>query len=172
MVIQDHAGAVLTFPDWVLTVPEKIKSEKVWQLIAYQKALYLYDLLWIDTATWIRDPRGQALARQMTASSDSICANIEEGYGRGFGKQLVYFYTVALGSARETKGRFYRAKAYYSGEDLNTRLSIISEVIALLLTEINRHLLICSLCLFALFANLLACLLLICILLICSPLPR
>jgi len=129
----------LSFEAWLSQVPESIRTERYWQLTAYQKALYLFDLTWQDTQKWLRDARGQALARQMVASADSICANIEEGYGRGFGKQLLYFYTVALGSARETKGRLYRAKAFFSPDILHERLTLASEVVALLLVEINRQ---------------------------------
>ena len=128
-----------SFESWLNQVPELIRTERYWQLTAYQKALYLFDLTWQETQKWLRDARGQALARQMVASADSICANIEEGYGRGFGKQLLYFYTVALGSARETKGRLYRAKAFFSPDILQERLSLASEVVALLLVEINRQ---------------------------------
>ena len=128
-----------TFEDWQKTIPESIRSEKFWLLIAYQKALYMYELLWQDTEDWRKDERGQALSKQIIGSSDSICSNIEEGYGRGFGKQLLQFYIYSLGSARETKGRIYRAKAFYSYETLQKRLKLASEVVALILTEINRQ---------------------------------
>ena len=132
-------GNELTFEDWQKTIPASIRSEKFWLLIAYQKALYLYDLLWQDTEAWRKDERGQTLSKQIIGSSDSICSNIEEGFGRGLGKQLVLFYVYSLGSARETKGRIYRAKAFYSKETLQKRLNLASEVVALILTEINRQ---------------------------------
>ena len=128
-----------SFDEWQKTVHESIRSEKFWSLIAYQKALYLYNLLWNDCEGWLQDPRGQVLSKQITGSSDSICSNIEEGFGRGLGKQLVQFYIYSLGSARETKGRIYRAKAFYTSQTLNRRLTLASEVVALLLTEINRQ---------------------------------
>jgi len=129
----------LTFEEWHKTVPDSIRSEKFWSLIAYQKGLYLYNLLWQDTEEWRKDERGQILSKQIIGSSDSVCANIEEGFGRGLGKQLVQFYVYSLGSARETKGRIYRAKAFYTPETLNHRLNLASEVVALILTEINRQ---------------------------------
>ena len=82
----------LSFEEWQKTVPDAIRFEKFWSLIAYQKALYLYDLLWQDTEIWLRDARGQALSKQIIASSDSVCSNIEEGFGRGYGKQYLQFY--------------------------------------------------------------------------------
>jgi hypothetical protein len=57
----------LSFEVWQKTVPNTIRSEKFWSLIAYQKALYLYDLLWQDTEVWLRDERGQALSKQVIA---------------------------------------------------------------------------------------------------------
>ncbi len=129
----------LNFEEWQRTVPDAIRSEKFWSLIAYQKALYLYDLLWHDTEVWLRDERGRALSKQIIGSADSVCSNIEEGYGRGYGKQFLQFYGYSLGSARETKGHLYRAKAFYSQEILCKRLNLASEVVALVLTEINRQ---------------------------------
>lgn len=127
------------FEEWQKSVPETIRSEKFWLLLAYQKALYLYDLIWKDTETWIKDDRGQILSKQIIGSADSVCSNIEEGYGRGYGKQFLQFYGYSLGSARETKGRLYRAKAFYTSEILHKRLNLASEVVALVLTEINRQ---------------------------------
>lgn len=129
----------LDFEQWKGQIPETIRNESFWQLIAYQEALYLYELIWMDTDTWLRDVRGRELARQIVRSSDSVCSNIEEGYGRGFGKELLYFYRIALGSARETKGHYYRAKALVAPNILKHRLKLASEVVALLLTEINRQ---------------------------------
>jgi four helix bundle protein len=129
----------LNFEEWQRTVPDTMRSEKFWSLIAYQKALYLYDLLWKDTEIWRRDERGQALSKQIIGSADSVCSNIEEGYGRGYGKQFIQFYGYSLGSARETKGHLYRAKAFYPQEILCKRLRLASEVVALVLTEINRQ---------------------------------
>lgn len=127
------------FEEWQKSVPETIRSEKFWLLLAYQKALYLYDLIGKDTETWIKDDRGQILSKQIIGSADSVCSNIEEGYGRGYGKQFLQFYGYSLGSARETKGRLYRAKAFYTSEILHKRLNLASEVVALVLTEINRQ---------------------------------
>ncbi len=129
----------LIFVAWKERVPPSIRSERFWSLIAYQKALFQYDMLWEDTHAWLKDLRGQPLVKQIIASADSVCANIEEGFGRGYGKQLVQFYVYSLGSARETKGRLYRAKAFYTPAILQVRLALASEVVALILTEINRQ---------------------------------
>jgi len=50
------------------------------------------------------DPRGRAIISQVVDSAGSISANIEEGYGRGFGKDRDHFLRFSIGSARETRG--------------------------------------------------------------------
>jgi len=128
-----------SYEEWMEQVPETIRSEEMWQFYGYRKALFFYDVCWQDCEKLLRHPLGEAIAKQLVRSAGSISANIEEGYGRGFkGKERSYFLRVALGSARESKGWYYRAKALLSSEVLAHRLSLISEIIALLVTEIGR----------------------------------
>lgn len=42
----------------------------------------LYDLLWEDCESLMKDVRGRAIAGQMIRSGGSIGANVEEGFGR------------------------------------------------------------------------------------------
>jgi len=116
-------------------VPEVIKADPVWGFYAYRKSLFLYDLAWEDCEKLMRDLRGRAVAQQLIRSAGSICANVEEGYGRGFGKDRNYFLRVSTGSARETRGWYYRARRLLSPAVLEHRLNLVSEIIALLVTE-------------------------------------
>jgi 23S rRNA-intervening sequence protein len=59
------------------------------------------------------------LVSQQIGSADSICANIEEGYGRLSRVEYVRFLDIARGSARETRGRYERMK-HWLGEDDST----------------------------------------------------
>ena len=131
-------GEWRSFEEWLAEVPAAITGEEMWQFFGYQKALFLYDVCWQDCEKLIAHPLGKPVAQQLIRSTGSISANIEEGFGRGFGKSRDNFLRIALGSARETKGWYYRAKERLSPEIVKHRLSLVSEVIALLITEINR----------------------------------
>ena len=130
----------MTFEEWQGGVPERIRAEPEWRFYAYPRALFLYELTWEDCGKFARDRRGRAIAEQVIRSAGSIGANIEEGYGRGIGsKSYLYFLRVAIGSARETKGWYFRARQLLSSEALEQRLALLDEIISLLATEISRH---------------------------------
>jgi four helix bundle protein len=119
-------------------VPSQIRSERIWEFFGYRKALFLYDICWKDYETLLMNPLGKTVARQPIRSAGSISANLEEGYGRGYGKDRLYFLRVAIGSAREGKGWYYRAKELLSPEVIEHRLNLVGEVIALLVTELAK----------------------------------
>ena len=130
----------MNFEEWKGEVPERIKAEPEWKFYAYPKALFLYDLVWEDCGKLMRDHRGKAVAQQIIRSAGSISANIEEGYGRGIGtKSYLYFLRVAIGSARETKGWYFRSRHLLSADVLEHRLALLDEIISLLATEMVRH---------------------------------
>ena len=75
----------------------------------YKLACQLFDEFWADSEIVGKDYRGRELVKQQTRSLDSVCANIEEGYGRGFNKEMPQHLKIARGEARESKGRYNRA---------------------------------------------------------------
>ena len=79
--------ATSDYEEWLAQVPESMKRDPLWNFQIYPKALFLSDLAWEDTDQMMKDPRGRVVAQQLTDSIGSICANIEEGHGRGFGKE-------------------------------------------------------------------------------------
>ena len=129
----------VTYDDWMEQVHTRVREAPIWQNLAYRKALFLYDLAWRDCERMTRDRRGRAIVEQLIRSVGSISANVEEGHGRGSGKQCNWFFTVSVGSARETKGWYWRARKLLSEEVLEHRLALTDEVIALLSHELKRQ---------------------------------
>lgn len=103
----------------------------------YQMAMELWDLFWKDSELLMNDVRGRELAKQLTRSVDSISANIEEGYGRGFGKEYPHFLRIARGSARESKGRYVRCQTLLGKERTEERLALLHKIIAGLNTTLK-----------------------------------
>ena len=91
----------MTYEQWLEQVPYFMKREQLWETGIYRRALYAYDLAWNDCDRLLPHDLGKPNARQLISSMGSISANIEEGYGRGFGKDYARFLRIALDSARE-----------------------------------------------------------------------
>lgn len=100
-------------------------------LLFYQLSLQLWDGFWQDSELMMNDIRGKELVKQMTRSVGSISANIEEGYGRGFGKEYPHFLRISRGSARESKGWYTRAKFFLPSSTIEQRIKMINEIIAM-----------------------------------------
>jgi four helix bundle protein len=127
------------FAAWLAKVPESLKKDPIWGFAAYPKALFLSDLAWEDSAKLLEDVRGREIARQLIRSAGSVSANIGEGYGRGMERaEYVQFLRYALGSARETRSWYYKARYLLSDSVCQPRMGLCSEIIALLVTTIKR----------------------------------
>jgi hypothetical protein len=61
----------------------------------------------------------------------------KEDMWKFFGYRKALFLRIAMGSARESKGWYYRAKELLSPAVIEHRLDLLGEVIALLVTELN-----------------------------------
>lgn len=97
----------------------------------YQTAMQLWDLFWNeDSDLLMNDVRGKEVLKQLTRSVYSISANIEEGYGRGFGKEYPQFLRYSRGSARESKGGYTRARFILGTEKANQRVAMLNSIIA------------------------------------------
>ncbi|MFP4396252.1 MAG: four helix bundle protein [Anaerolineales bacterium] len=129
----------MTFEEWAVNVSPVIREGPVWKFYGYRKALFLYDLTWRDCKYWQKERRGWAIVNQIIRSAGSISANIEEGTGRGMGRDYARFLGIALGSARETQGWYWRGRQMLPDEVYRHRTALLDEIIALLVTEIKRQ---------------------------------
>jgi four helix bundle protein len=82
---------------------------------------------------------GKPIARQLIRSAGSISANMEEGFGRGFGKDYARFLRIALGSARESRGWYFRGRRLLKPEVVEHRMDLLKTIIAGLITMSNQQ---------------------------------
>jgi len=104
---------------------------------AYQKARQLFDLVVTDMETVKTNPLCYRLVSQQMGSADSICANIEEGYGRLSRVEYVRFLDIARGSARETRGRYERMNNWMAHDVIKQRVELLDEIIGILTSSIG-----------------------------------
>lgn len=124
----------MNYEDWEKTVPPQIKGDVLWKVTAYRLALFAVDLGWQDVTALMKDRRTIGLSDQLYRALGSTSANIEEGYSRGTGKDRARFYEYALGSARESRGWYYKGRHILGEAVVQHRLQLFTEIIRLLLT--------------------------------------
>ena len=95
----------------------------------YRLARQLFEGFWKDSEILIKDYRGCELVKQQVRCLDSVCANMEEGFGRGFGKELPQHPKISRGEARESRGRYERCNHLLSPETSTQRVSALSRII-------------------------------------------
>ncbi|PWU16158.1 MAG: four helix bundle protein [Verrucomicrobia bacterium] len=123
----------MTFDDWLKSVPKEITEDSIWKMEAYRLSLFLADLAWHDATKLMGDRRTLDLAGQLYSSVGSIEANIAEGYSRGSGRDRARFYEYALGSARESRGWYYKGRHVLKEVVAQHRMVLITHIARLLL---------------------------------------
>ena len=121
---------------WESQVPDALRNDVLWRVLVYRLALFAADLGWHDVTRLNEDSRTRALADQLYRALGSVSANIAEGYSRRSGRDQARFYEYALGSARESRDWYYKARHVLSDEVSNHRMDLLSQIIRLLLTMI------------------------------------
>jgi len=104
-------------------------SDRLESFGIYRLARQAFEEIWDDSEILGKDYRGRELAKQQVRSLDSVCANIEEGYGRGFGKELPQHLKIARGEARESRGRYERCSRLLSAETIAKRTETLSKIV-------------------------------------------
>lgn len=69
-------------------------------ITAYKKAFELSNLLWSITSQWNYYEK-DTVGKQFVRATDSIAANIAEGFGRFHKKDKIHFYRYSYGSTLE-----------------------------------------------------------------------
>src|SRR5437867_6532959 len=101
----------------------EISNDRLESFGIYKLACQLFDDFWGDSEILGKDYRGRELCKQQVRSLDSVCSNIEEGYGRGFSKELPQYLKISRGEARESRGRYERCRYLLPAEIIAKRVA-------------------------------------------------
>jgi four helix bundle protein len=125
--------------EWEASIPESIRGDALWRMTLYRLALYLGDLAWEDVTALHSDGRTRRVADQLYRAVGSISAIVAEGYSRGSGKDRARFYEYALGSAREARDWYYKARHKLGDDVANARLDLLADICRQLLGTIGNQ---------------------------------
>jgi len=129
----------MNYREWEAGVPETITADSLWKVKAYRLALFMCDLGWRDVTKLMKDKRTVALSDQLYRALGSVSANLAEGYSRGTGRDRARFYEYALGSVRESRDWYYKARHVLGKDVLDHRLSLLTDITRLLLTMVPQQ---------------------------------
>jgi four helix bundle protein len=129
----------MNYKKWEESVPLLIRGDTLWKMEAYRLALFAADIGWEDVSKLVGDTRTRALSDQLYRALGSISANLAEGYSRGTSKDRARFYEYALGSARESRDWYYKARHILNEEVITHRLSLQNQIIKLLLVMVPHQ---------------------------------
>jgi four helix bundle protein len=130
---------MMTFAEWEKNVADVIRADVLWKMKVYRFALFLSDVSWSDVSILVKDMRTKSLSNQLYRSVGSIAANLEEGYSKQSGKDRARFYEYALGSARESRGWYYRSRHVLGEKVFEHRALLLTEIIKMLLAIVPEE---------------------------------
>jgi four helix bundle protein len=129
----------MNYKTWEDNVPDNLKGDSLWKMEAYRLALFAADIGWPDVTRLAQDKRTIRLSDQLYRALGSIGANLAEGYSRSSSKDRARFYEYSLGSARESRDWYYKARHVLGEEVTHHRLEYLTRVIRLLLTMVPQQ---------------------------------
>ena len=126
----------MTYDEWLAGVPERARRDPIWRRNDYRLAVYVADVAWPHLQQLAHAPAMQGVADQLNRALGSISANIAEGYSRSSGPDRVRFYEYALGSARECREWYWRARHVLGDATVTQQCETLDSIARLLLTAI------------------------------------
>ena len=129
----------MNYEEWEGTAPETLKGDSLWKMTAYRLGLFVADVGWHDVVKLAQDRRMLGLSDQLYRALGSISANLAEGYSRGTGKDRARFYEYSMGSARESRDWYYKARHVLGDAIVQHRMELLTRVIQLLLVTVPQQ---------------------------------
>lgn len=129
----------MTYEEWEATLPAGAKRDPVWIVQAYRLGLYLSACARTDVLQVPAEALGSTGRDQVLRASDSIGANVAEGYARRSAPDRLRFFEYALGSVYELRSYYLTAFLSLPERRLDARLSSMLSLSRLLLTMVTRE---------------------------------
>ena len=123
---------------WAKTVPSDITADTIWRMAAYRLALYTMALAQRDAPHVLANRLTRPHLDQLPRAVGAISADLDEWYSRSSGRERAHYYEYALGSARESRGWYYKCAAAFPPDILAERLAL-SQIIRILTAIIPRE---------------------------------
>jgi four helix bundle protein len=129
----------MNYAEWLRTVPAEITHDPIWKLEVYQLALFAADIGWEDVLRLSSEKLMFSIADQLHRSLDSISANLTEGYSRSKGLDRARFFEYSLGSARESRDWYYKARHVLPEDVVKHRMELLTHIISMLVPMISHQ---------------------------------
>ena len=129
----------MNYSEWLNTVPSEITNDPIWKLEVYRLALFSSDIGWPDVNAIYKNHLMQRLANQLYGSLGSISANLTEGFSRSKGLDRARFFEYSLGSSRESREWYYKARYVISAEVYRHRMGLHTKIISMLVPMIPHQ---------------------------------
>ncbi len=129
----------MKYVEWQETVFSEIKNDPIWKLEVYRLALFAGDIGWTDVLAISKQPLMYSVADQLHRSLGSISANLTEGYSRSKGLDRARFIEISLGSARESRDWYFKARHVLKEEVIAHRIGLITHIIGMLTPMIHHQ---------------------------------
>jgi four helix bundle protein len=128
----------LIYDTWEASVPENIRADPLWDLRVYRAALYAGELGAEDAALILKHGHLDDVAGQLARATRSISANIAEGYSRRGRRDRSRFYEYALGSARESRDWYYKARVALGADTTHVRIALHTSLVRILAVSVRK----------------------------------
>ncbi len=125
--------------EWENRVPETIRTDALWKVEAYRLGLFLCDLARPDAQKLLKERFYWHIADQLHRAASNVSSNVAEGWSRGSWKDRARFFEYALGSVRETRDWYYKARDCLQAEVIEHRLNLGRQLARLLVKMIDNE---------------------------------
>jgi four helix bundle protein len=129
----------MNYPEWEQGMPDDLRQDVLWKMKVYRLAMFLADIAWEDVSLLAKDSRTKSLSNQLYRAVGSVCANLKKDTQKRARRIGPDSMSMLFGSARESRGWYYRARHLLKTEVYEHRSALLTEIIKLLLTIIPKE---------------------------------